>query len=176
MPINDGMFTSNTDMWATPQDAFDKLNEEFRFTLDVCAVQENTKCERFFTPEIDGLAQVWSGVCWMNPPYGDPEQPCKRNCTKQKCKKRGFCVNEYQPGIKDWVRKAYESSLQGATVVCLLPARTDTRWFHDYCMKAADIRFIKGRLQFINTEKKKDNAPFPNMIVVFRPKFSSWTQ
>lgn len=140
MAINDGMFTSNTDLWATPQDFFDKLNEEFGFEMDVCALPENTKCERFFSPEMDGLQQEWKGVCWMNPPYGR--------------------------SINKWVQKAYESSLNGATVVCLLPARTDTRWFHDYCMKG-EIRLVKGRLKFNGV---KWNAPFPNMVVVFGDK------
>lgn len=135
--INEGMFTSNTDLWATPQSFFDKYNNLYNFNLDVCALPNNAKCEKYFTPEINGLSQEWIGVCWMNPPYGRE--------------------------IGKWVKKAYESSLQGAIVVCLLPARTDTRWFHDYCIKGK-IEFIKGRLKFGDS---KNSAPFPNMIVVF---------
>lgn len=131
------MFTSNTDLWATPQSFFDKYNNLYNFNLDVCALPNNAKCEKYFTPEINGLSQEWIGVCWMNPPYGRE--------------------------IGKWVKKAYESSLQGAIVVCLLPARTDTRWFHDYCIKGK-IEFIKGRLKFGDS---KNSAPFPNMIVVF---------
>lgn len=138
--ITSGMFTATTDMWATPQDYFDAVNEEFGFETDVCAVPENAKCANFFTPEMDGLSQDWKGTCWMNPPYGR--------------------------GIASWVQKAYESSLSGATVVCLLPARTETRWFHDYCMKG-EIRFIRGRLKFGGS---KVNAPFPNVLVIFRPQ------
>ncbi|MBM7592275.1 DNA N-6-adenine-methyltransferase [Brevibacillus fulvus] len=137
MAINEGMFTSNTDLWETPQDFFDKLNEEFGFELDVCALPENAKCERYFTPDTNGLAQEWTGVCWMNPPYGRQ--------------------------IGKWVQKAYESSLKGATVVCLVPARTDARWWHDYCMKG-EIRLVRGRLKFGGS---KWNAPFPNAVVIF---------
>jgi len=137
LSINKGLFTSNTDLWATPQDFFDKLNEEFHFELDVCALPENAKCANYFTPEMDGLKQQWKGVCWMNPPYGRT--------------------------IGAWVRKAYESSLGGATVVCLLPARTDTRWWHDYCMKG-EIRLVKGRLKFGDSN---NSAPFPSAVVIF---------
>ena len=136
------MFSSETDLWSTPQDTFDKLNSEFGFVLDVCATKENAKCNQFYTLENDGLAQKWSGVCWMNPPYGRQ--------------------------IGKWIQKAYESSPHGATVVCLLPSRTDTKWFHDYCMKG-EIRFIKGRLKFGGS---KNSAPFPSMIVIFRPRIT----
>jgi len=134
--INQGMFTSTTDQWATPQDFFDKLNEEFGFTLDVCALPENAKCNVYFTPEIDGLKQDWLGVCWCNPPYGR--------------------------GIGKWIEKASQSE---ATVVCLVPARTDTAWWHDYAMKADDIRFIRGRLKFGGS---KNSAPFPSAVLVYR--------
>lgn len=132
------MFTSRTDLYETPQDLFDQLDEEFHFDLDVCALPENAKCDRYFTPEDDGLMQPWIGTCWMNPPYGRE--------------------------ISRWVEKAYEESLNNATVVCLLPARTDTRWFHNYCIKG-EVRFLKGRLRFGNC---RYTAPFPNMIVVFQ--------
>lgn len=131
-------FSSKTDLWATPQDFFDKYNKIYNFDLDVCATHENAKCDRYFTKEDDGLAQEWIGVCWMNPPYGRE--------------------------IKHWMRKAYESSLKGATVVCLVPSRTDTAWFQDYAMKG-DIEFIRGRLKFGDS---KNSAPFPSAVVVFR--------
>ena len=133
-------FSSATDVWATPQDYFDTIAREFAFDLDVCALPENAKCARYFTPEVDGLAQTWSGVCWMNPPYGRT--------------------------IGLWMRKAHLASRQGVTVVCLVPARTDTRWWHDYAIKG-EIRFIKGRLKFGNA---KTNAPFPSALVIFRPQ------
>ena len=134
-------FASNTDLWETPQDFFDRYNEKFGFTIDVCATPENAKCEVFFTKEQDALKQKWEGVCWMNPPYGRT--------------------------IKDWMKKAYEASLQGATVVCLVPARTDTKWWHDFAMKGT-IEFIKGRLKFGG---HRFNAPFPNAVVIFnRPQ------
>jgi phage N-6-adenine-methyltransferase len=137
MSINQGLFTSNTDLWATPKDFFVKLDEEFDFDLDVCANAENAKCTHYFSQEQDGLKQEWIGTCWMNPPYGRV--------------------------IGDWVKKAYESSLNGATVVCLLPARTDTRWWHDYCMKG-EIRLVRGRLKFGDS---KNSAPFPSAVVIF---------
>ena len=147
------LMSSKSDMWETPQWLFDKLNEQYQFTLDVCALPENAKCERFFSPEQDGLAQRWAGACWMNPPYGRE--------------------------IGKWVRKAYESAQAGATVVCLLPARTDTAWWHDYCMKG-DIEFLRGRLRFINRtlpsyrsdgNYKVSGAPFPSAIVVFKDSY-----
>lgn len=130
-------FSSATDMWETPQVLFDALNDKYQFKIDVCATAVNAKCEKYYSPEIDGLKQEWAGACWMNPPYGR--------------------------GIGTWIKKAYESSFNGAIVVCLLPARTDTKWFHDYCTKGR-IEFIKGRLKFGG---HKNSAPFPSMIVVF---------
>lgn len=136
--MNEGMFSSKTCEWETPQKLFDLLNEKWHFDLDVCATAENNKCEHFFSKEQDGLKQEWTGVCWMNPPYGRD--------------------------IRKWVQKAYESSLKGAKVVCLLPARTDTGWWHDFCMKGS-IEFIRGRLKFGNS---KSGAPFPSAIVIFQ--------
>ena len=132
-------FTSNTDLWSTPQDFFDNLNKKYNFTLDVCATNENAKCDQYYTLDVDGLSQSWVGVCWMNPPYG-----------------REICL---------WMKKAYESSLNGAKIVCLVPARTDTKWWHDYAMKG-EIEFIKGRLKFGNA---KNSSPFPSAVVVFNP-------
>lgn len=136
--VSQRCYTSADPTWATPQGVFDELDQEFGFTLDVCASAENAKCARFFTEEDDALSKEWKGVCFMNPPYGY--------------------------GIGAWVRKAYESALEGVTVVCLLPARTDTAWFHDYCLKG-EVRFIRGRLKF---EGGRWNAPFPSCIVIFR--------
>jgi phage N-6-adenine-methyltransferase len=134
------MFSSATDLWETPQDLFDKLHSEFGFEIDVCATSENRKCPVFYSKEEDGLAQMWLGKCWMNPPYGKK--------------------------IGKWVRKAFESAETGlATVVCLLPARTDTSWWHDYCMKG-EVRFLRGRLKFGG---HSNSAPFPSAVVVFRP-------
>lgn len=164
--INEGLFSSNNDSWETPKGLFDKLNAEFNFELDVCATADNAKCKKYFTKELDGLKQEWEGVCWMNPPYGNPEYPCKMNCKKKICEKRGFHNRQYVPGIIDWMEKAYLSYLRGATVVCLVPARTDTEWWHNFAMKG-EIRLIKGRLHFgdgIGT------APFPSAIVIFGPK------
>ena len=126
-------------------DFFNKLNTEFNFTLDPCATAENAKCSKFYTLEDDGLAQDWlNEIVFMNPPYGRQ--------------------------IKHWIKKAFDESLKGAIVVCLVPARTDTQYWHDYCMKADEVRFIKGRLKFSD----KDAAPFPSAVVVFKG-FSSMT-
>jgi phage N-6-adenine-methyltransferase len=133
-------FSSATDLWATPQSFFDGVAAEFKPETDVCALPENAKCARYFTPEQDGLAQPWNGVCWMNPPYGR--------------------------AIGAWVKKAFESAQEGATVVCLLPARTDTAWWHDYAIKG-EVRFLRGRLKFGG---QKNSAPFPSALVVFRPR------
>lgn len=137
---NELMFSSETDMWATPQKFFDRLNAFFKFELDVCATPENSKCHNFFTETQDGLTQDWTGTVWMNPPYGRE--------------------------IGKWVAKAYaESRLHGSTIVCLLQSRTDTKWWHDYCLKG-EITFIKKRLKF---DDAKNSAPFPSAIVIFRP-------
>ena len=135
-----GMYTSNSEEWGTPQELFNRLNKEFNFTIDICASKENTKCPKYYTKEEDALKQEWGGVIWMNPPYGRQ--------------------------IGNWVKKAKEIARQGkATVVCLLPARTDTAWWHDYAMKADEIRFIKGRLK---CGDGKGSAPFPSAIVIFK--------
>jgi phage N-6-adenine-methyltransferase len=133
------MFSSGKCEWETPQAVFDALHKEFIFETDVCALASNAKCDTFFTPESNGLLHKWVGVCWMNPPYGR-EMP-------------------------KWIRKAWESAQEGATVVCLLPARTDTAAWHDYCVKG-EIRFIRGRLKFGG---HTNSAPFPSAIVIFRP-------
>lgn len=163
-------FSSATDDWETPIDFFRQYDEVYHFTLDVCASEKNAKCARYFTKEQDGLKQDWGNeVCWMNPPYGDPEHPCKKDkagnykCSKKRCVKRGFHIDVYVPGIIDFMKKAYESSLAGATVVCLVPSRTCTEWWHEYSMKGK-IEFIRGRLTFGNAE---NCAPFPSAVVVF---------
>lgn len=136
----DLMFSSKSKEWATPQDLFDRLNNVFEFWLDVCATKENAKCQHFYTREGDGLKQEWYGTCWMNPPYGRT--------------------------IGRWVEKAYQSARQNrATVVCLLPARTDTKWWQDFCSQG-EVFFVRGRLKFGGS---KAGAPFPSAIVVFRP-------
>ena len=138
---NDLMFSSKTDLWSTPWNFFEKLNDEFHFTLDPCSTHENAKCYKHFTIEEDGLLQDWGNeVVFCNPPYGRQ--------------------------IKDWVKKAYEESQKdNTTVVMLIPARTDTIYFHEYIYHKAEIRFIKGRLKFGDA---KNAAPFPSMVVIFR--------
>ena len=135
------MFSSKDDKWSTPQDFFDELNAEFGFTLDPCADDSNHKCNKYYTEEDDGLLQDWKGeIVFCNPPYGK--------------------------AIKDWVRKAYiEGCKPNTTVVMLIPARTDTIYFHKYIYHKAEIRFLKGRLKFGNS---KNSAPFPSMVVVYR--------
>lgn len=136
-----GCFSSKTTEWATPSDLFEKLDKEFHFNLDPCCTHENAKCEVHFTKEEDGLKQSWGGYnVFCNPPYGSD--------------------------IKHWVRKCYEESRKpNTTVVLLIPARTDTSYFHDYIYhKVREIRFIRGRLHFNDSPQ---GAPFPSMIVIF---------
>lgn len=133
--LTSGLFTSNTPEWETPQDFFDKLDAEFHFDLDVCANDSNHKCDKYYTQEQDGLKQKWEGMVWCNPPYGRE--------------------------IGKWVKACSEYG----NAVMLLPARTDTRWFHDYIYGKGEIRFIRGRLKFGGSS---NSAPFPSMVVVFR--------
>ncbi|MCX6022159.1 MAG: DNA N-6-adenine-methyltransferase [Chloroflexi bacterium] len=134
------MFSSVSVEWATPQPLFEQLHAQYHFTLDPCATPENAKCNKFYTEEDNGLLQDWGvHVVFMNPPYGR--------------------------GIGKWVEKAWLSSLAGALVVCLLPARTDTAWWHNYCVKGT-VTFIRGRLKFGGS---KNSAPFPSALVVFSP-------
>ncbi len=134
-------YSSKTDLWSTPKDFYDKLNDEFDFQLDPCCTEENKKCEYFLTKEDNGLKKSWGQYrTFMNPPYGRE--------------------------IGKWMKKAYEESFEGCLVVCLVPSRTDTKWWHDYAMKG-EIRFIKGRLKFGNA---KNSAPFPSAVVIFRKK------
>lgn len=136
----DLFFSSKSDEWETPDDLFRAIDAEFHFTLDACALPSNAKCSRFFSPEDDGLSQKWGGVVWCNPPYGRQ--------------------------IQKWVKKAYKAAKdRDADVVMLLPARTDTKWFHDYIYGKAEIRFVRGKIKFGGGV---NNAPFPSMIVVFR--------
>ena len=141
MVILDVHYSSKTNEWSTPQDFFDELDKEFNFTLDPCSTSENAKCAKYFTVEDDGLKQDWSNdVVFMNPPYGRE--------------------------IKHWIKKAYEESLNGATVVCLIPSRTDTTYWHDYIFgKAYDIRFVRGRLKFGGS---KNSAPFPSAVIIYK--------
>jgi len=129
--------SSATDQWETPPELYALLDTEFGFGLDVCALPENAKCERFFGPDDDGLAQEWAGVCWMNPPYGSE--------------------------IAAWVGKAHAAAAAGATVVCLVPARTDTAWWWDHC-RHGQVRFLRGRLKFGGGTM---GAPFPSALVIF---------
>lgn len=139
--IGKALFTSDSEEWATPQSLFDELNAEFNFTLDPCATEENHKCEKFFTKEQNGLLQSWKGErVFCNPPYGR--------------------------AISAWVKKASDEVLTGASiVVMLIPARTDTAYFHDYIYKKHEVRFLRGRLHFNDS---KNSAPFPSMIVIMK--------
>ena len=146
------LFSTGKDDWGTPQALYDELDKEFSFTLDACADESNYKHENYYTAATDGLKKNWGGqVVFCNPPYS---KKTKSN-----------------PGQEAWIEKAYkESEENGATVVMLIPARTDTKAFHEYILgKAQEIRFIKGRLKFeIDRKANKEAAPFPSMIVVFR--------
>jgi|SRR5215831_2010472 len=140
--------SSDTDEWATPQDLFDDLDAEFGFELDVCASDENAKCVRRFTAADDGLAQEWTGTCWMNPPYSE---------------------------VDAWVEKAYRSAQAGATVVCLVPSRTDVGWTWDWA-RLGEVRFLRGRVHFTDDEGNTGPAPFPSAVLVFprEPRVVWW--
>lgn len=141
-------FSSKSDEWSTPQAFFDAVSRlDGPFDLDVCASAENAKCSRYFDRACDGLTQPWTGTCWMNPPYGRE--------------------------IGRWMQKAVRSAQDGAKVVCLVPARTDTAWWHENVINspaAVSIRFIRGRLKFGNA---KHSAPFPSAVVILSKKGAS---
>lgn len=158
------LLSSVNQCWETPPDFFYWLHRKFHFTLDVCATADNAKVPKFFSPEEDGLKQSWKGeTCWMNPPYNPPRQACKKNCNKNICfSERGHTTN-YTPGQINWVQKAAEECVQPHTTVYgLLPARTDTKLFHEYVLLAERVWFIRGRLKFVGAPA---NAVFPSMLV-----------
>lgn len=191
--MNRSLFSSEKTDWETPQWLFDSLNAIFHFDLDVCATGQNAKCPVYFSLEdkMDGLTLHWYSktAIWMNPPYGNYEVPCRKTCRKLKCVRRGFHNDKYIPGIKDWVKKACEESKKN-TIVCLLPVRSDTEWWHNYILGDSfifhknidafinaddqllqyydkNIILINGRLKFGGS---KDSAPFPSAIVVMNYK------
>jgi len=136
-------FESHKQEWETPIDLFDKLNREFNFTIDLAADATNAKCPVYYTSENDALKLSWHGNCWLNPPYGAKQHK-----------------------LSDWVQKAFnEAQKPDCTVVMLIPARTNTRWWHNYCMKAAEIRFINGRPKFGDA---KHGLPQPLALVIFK--------
>ena len=141
------MFSSKSGEWETPKDFFKKLDNEFHFTLDAAATDKNAKCKKYYTKSDNGLLKSWKGeVVFCNPPYGRE--------------------------IKDWVMKAFAEKDKAEKIVMLLPARTDTRWFHNYIYnKASEVRFIKGRLKFGDSE---NSAPFPSMVVVYSKRSKFW--
>ena len=139
--INTGLFSSNRNDWETPKELYEELNNKYHFTLDPCSTDENAKCEYHFTIREDGLKQKWGGNrVYCNPPYGSE--------------------------IGKWVEKAYRES-KDAFICMLIPARTDTRYFHEYIYHKAEIIFLKGRLKFELNGESKQSAPFPSMIVLF---------
>lgn len=143
--LSKAMGMSTTYEWETPDEVYGPLDLELgKFSLDVAASRRNAKASGYFTKKEDGLVQTWTGRVWMNPPYGRV--------------------------IGQWIRKAYESVKNGDAeiVVCLIPARTDTGWWHDYVQGKAEVRFLRGRVQFIRPGKKLDNAPFPCAVVIYR--------
>jgi phage N-6-adenine-methyltransferase len=139
MALARALFGSAKTSWETPRELFALLNREFSFTLDVCATRANCKCAAYFSRAEDGLRQKWFGTCWMNPPYGR--------------------------AIAAWIKKASCEAGRGATVVCLLPARTDTVWWQETVMKAREIRLLRGRITFAGANGP---APFPSAIVIFQ--------
>jgi phage N-6-adenine-methyltransferase len=136
--LNNSLFSSAKDDWETPDNLFNDLDKEFTFTLDPCCFPHTAKCSTYFTLKENGLVQDWRGVVFMNPPYG-------RETGK-------------------WVSKAFEEASKGCIVVCLIPSRTDTKWWHSYCMRATEIRFLTRRLTFKGGTNK---ATFPSAVVIF---------
>ena len=138
--MNPALHTSKKQDWVTPDWLFHQLDDEFHFTLDAAASDRNHKCEKYFTEADDGLSQKWDGVVWCNPPYNK--------------------------SIKKWVKKAHDSD---CVVVMLIPARTETDYWHEYIFGKAEIRFIHGRLRFLYEDgtEAEVNAPFPSAVVVF---------
>jgi site-specific DNA-methyltransferase (adenine-specific) len=149
MAISSALYSSRSEEWETPEQLFSQLDREFRFTLDPCATAKNAKCARFFSKEEDGLLQDWASErVFMNPPYG------RR--------------------IGEWMQKAIQEADKGALVVCLVHARTDTKWWHAHVQGFADeVRFVKGRIRFQNTTGKTSCAPFPSAVVIYRAQGSS---
>lgn len=137
-------FDSIKQDWNTPKILFDKLNDEFNFQWDLASSKDNALCENYFTKETDGLKQNWNGICWLNPPYGDKTSK-----------------------MVDWIKKAYNDTLdnENLTVVMLIPARTNTKWFHEYCLKAYELKFICGRPKFGDATH---GLPQPLILVVFK--------
>lgn len=139
---NDGRWHSRGSDWSTPQELFNTYDYRFHFTLDVCASDWNAKCKRYFTEKDDGLKQDWGkNICWMNPPYGKV--------------------------LYEWMRKAYESYQNGATVCCLVPAATDSKWFHEFVLGTAEIAYLRGRPRFVTPEGTWQQTFSPSMIVIF---------
>jgi phage N-6-adenine-methyltransferase len=136
------LFSSRSEEWPTPQAFFDALDREFHFTLDPCATVENAKCGMFFTKRENGIDQSWG-------------------------RHRVFCNPPYGRTMSLWAHKCFQASREGAHVVLLAHARTDTRWFHDWVYgKADDIRFLRGRLRFGDGQQ---SAPFPSLVAIYRP-------
>lgn len=136
--MNNVLWSHKSCEWSTPQELFNQLDAEFHFDIDVCATDENAKCQNYYTIKDNGLLKPWAGTVWCNPPYGR--------------------------AVGQWVRKASLAAASGSTVVMLLPARTDTKWFHEYIYGRAEIRFVRGRIKFGGS---KNAAPFPSMVVIF---------
>lgn len=132
--------------WGTPKEVFSPINKEFNFTIDVCAVAENTKCKRFFSTQDDGLSQSWKNeICWCNPPYGKD--------------------------VVKWCKKALSERINGATTVLLIPCKTNTNWWHDLVIPYAEVRFLRGRVAFIYPDghQSKHSLPWPLAFVIYRP-------
>lgn len=142
--MHSALRTSDCMEWATPQDFFNRLDHVYEFQLDASASAKNAKCARFFSKKDDGLSQDWYPFrrVWLNPPYGR--------------------------GIEHWMRKAWEESLKGCLVVCLVPARTDTKWWQSWVTDKAQVTFVPGRLKYVNTRQNKvGSAPFPSALVIY---------
>lgn len=211
--LTEGMTSSSSVEWGTPDSLFDPYNELYAFTLDGAASHVNAKVARYCTAEgtftrlptgapsvrldgadlvtrgpwgaalqisdLDGLNFSWEGErVWLNPPWGEAENPCRTNCKKDGCTKRGWHTPIYLPGTEDFLRKVRDEFLRHrALVACALPARTDVGWFHDFVLPYARIQWLRGRVHYIDPEgpariaeglKPREGPPVGTMIAVYR--------
>ena len=148
--------------WETPNEIFDYFNSVYHFDFDLAADEKNHKCPNYFSESNNPLDKEWIGICWLNPPWGD---------------------RKYK--LKEWIKKSFlESQKENCMVAILIPARTNTSWWHDYCMKAETIYFIKGRPRFIERKEGfpqpcKHGLPQPLAVIIFKrtdkePKLKSY--
>jgi len=163
------MMSTGKDDYGTPQWLFDYLNSVFKFNIDLAASKWNKKVEKFYSIKDNSFKKKWVGNCWLNPPYSKPQTKCSVDCSKPVCNRRGYHLTHNRPGLINWVEAAHRKSERyKSTVVCLVPSRTDTKWFEIVWLYSILVCFIKGRLKFCSKNEKNDfSAPFPSCLTIF---------